>query len=226
MSIKKWNMVILFFFVFIGLLGQMGKSRMKEINISNIEDFLKLDCELNYIYGMNREDEKECYDSFVKYETEYVQSAKNAENVMIGKFTGEISIDGMALGVWVKVEQSLKGISLKEGERIPIYIDYLLSFGEQGKKIYNNTINMMKLGDKYLIFYEPSELNTYQKEKEYRFATEPGYYNLSETTSKPVDVQNMNMNSVSNNEFFASSERIIKRLEKIKKKVISYYLFE
>lgn len=226
MSIKKWNLVILFFFIFIGVLGQMGKSMMKELDVSSIEEFSKLDCKLNYIYGMNQEDEKECYDSFVKYEDEYVQSAKNADNVFVGKFTGEICIDGMALGVWVNVEKSLKGIPLEKGERILIYIDYLLSFDEQGKAIYDNTINMMNLEDKYLIFYEPSELNDYQREKEYRFTTYFGYYNLSETISKPVDIHKMNVNSVSNNEFFASSERIIKQLEKIKKKVIAYYLYE
>lgn len=226
MNVKKWNLIILVFFIFTVVLGQIGKSTIKEMKVSNIEEFLELDCELNYIYGMDQEDEKECYNSFVKYETDYVQNAKNAENVMIGEFTGEISIDGMALGVWVNVEQSLKGIPLKKGEKILLYIDCLLFFDEQGKKIYNNTINMMKLGDKYLIFYEPSELNDYQKEKEYRFTADPGYYNLSETISKPVDTQNMNINSVSNNEFFASSERIIKQLEKIKKKVIAYYLHE
>lgn len=222
----KRNLIIFFFLIFVIVLGQIGKSTINKKEISTIEEFLKLDCELDYIYGMDQEDEKECYNSFVKYETNYIENAKNAENVLIGEFTGEIHVDGKALGVWVNVEQSLKGISFKKGEKIPIYLDYLVSFDEQGKAIYNSTINMMKTGNRYLIFYEPSELNTYQKEKEYRFTADPGYYNLSETISKPVDIQNMNINSVLNNEFFASSERIIKQLEKIKNKVIAYYLHE
>lgn len=224
MQVKKWSLSMSLLIIFTIVLGQVGKSMIKEVDVSNIQEFSKLNCRFDYIYGIDKQDEKVCYNSFKEYEADYIQDAKDAENVMIGTFTGDIDLDGTAMGMWVTVNKCLKGGLLKEGDKIPIYQDCLLSFDEQGNAVYNSTINIMKKGEKYLIFYEPSELNVYQEQKEYRFTTSVNYYKLTETTSIPVDSKKKRLNDVWDNEFFASSDRIIEQLEKIKKEVISYYL--
>lgn len=227
---KNWSRIMIIVIIMVGILGQIGKNLIKDSGASDIktvEEFKELNCRIKYIYGCDKEDEEECYKSFKEYEADYVKEAIEMPNVIIGKATGNLHTEGRSLGQEIYVENSLKGNIIEEGEKAYIYSGYGISVDEKGVLEYNNVINIMEKGEKYLIFLESSDLNKYKTQKEYFISNiNIGYYKLGESNLNPISLKEKEdyMEKVSNREFFASSTRIMEQLEKIKKQVIEYYI--
>ncbi len=197
-----------------------GISSLKTTN-----DAYKINCDVDYIIT-----DKE-YNTFVKYENDYIDSVSNSSIIAVVKPTGNICQYQLNLGQEVIIQKVIKGNG--------IYIDdttYI--YGNKGLSIYTSydkdlnyysIKNLMLPGHEYLVFIDPLEINIYLKKKEYRLVDSFfNYLDLNNESSSAITatLQTLKLSELREFEFFCNSQKTMDILLSIKNKIISKYYKE
>jgi hypothetical protein len=226
---KQWIFSLSFITVCVLVFGLICKANFKDCGISNIKtykDIYSLNCGINYIFGCTKDDEIESYDSFLKYENNYVKSLDKAPIVVIGKPTGNLANNLLSFCQEITIESIIKGDDLQQGKKYFIYNVDGFILNPNNQPIYDGIQNIMNKTSSYLIFLEPSELNKYTKDTYRLYGSYFSYLNISNGKSYPIKtpLEDLKFNDLKDIEFFASSQRILDQIYKIKQRILDKYI--
>lgn len=227
---KRWYGSILVLLILVLVVGQVVKVNFRNCGIATIktyDDIYALDCGMSYIFGESSSDEVSVYNSLVEYEEDYISDSDYAPIIIIGEPTGKYSQDSLSFGQEVLVEAVIKGDGIEEGEKYYMYGTDGFITDENQKVLYSNIKNIMKEGEEYLIFLEPSELNGKVPEKVFFLSgTFFNYLHINYSSDIIIEkeINNLKFNDLKDFEYFTKSKRILDRIYLIKEKIINKYI--
>lgn len=219
---KKWLIGQLLIVFSVMIFGQICKANFTDhglYRMKTFEDGYSLECGVEYI--LNKKD----LDSFVNYQSGYIESVEEYPIVVIGKPTGNIEQALRSFGQEVIVEKVIKGSGIEEKNRYYIYNSYGFKVMSGNRLVYYDTTNVMNPDSYYLIFMKASELNPLTSIDSYSTYNYFPYFNISRDRSFPIegDLNSLKYTDLKESEFFASSQEIIDQIHKIKHKIIEKY---
>ena len=185
------------------------------------EDVYATGCTIDYVFGKNKRDEKSKYRSFRDYEEEYVEEVAASPIILVGKSTGSLIQYGSSLGQEVEVERVYKGDKLLEGKKIMVYQRDGIENRKKGLK-FMGIRNLMQKNSRYAIFLKENPY--YNSIEKAIWNLEDGYFsylNLKDVDKKPIKwTKDTPLSEYSDTEFFATSDRLLKQLKRIKREIL------
>lgn len=224
----KWGKYILVIStIAVLILGQICKLSFKDCGISKIKsysDIVKLNCNVEYIFGEDKEDEETIYNSLKQYENDYISGVQQSDVIIVGVATGKYNQQAGSFCQEVKVVSVIKGDSVSNNELINIYGLDGFEIRDRNKPFYTNSLNIMSENSRYLIFLNNIEVNKYRNEKN-SFLLEGSYFcylNLDKSSDYPIAIEkeHVKFNALKEYEYFTTSDRILKQIQIIKEKII------
>lgn len=231
---KKWALIQVIVVLFVLLYGQICKANFKDMGVSTlqtVEDTYNLkNCGLEFCFGDNpNTDDKESdlYTNLCMYQNDYIMDCERASIVAIGKATGNIKNYSQSFAQEVKITDVLKGTAIEINSNYFIYSNENFTLNKNGQIMYTGLKNIMKKQNEYLLFLEPSELNSIADENFYYLKGGFfSYLNISKNSEllMPNPINMTQYSELKDTEFFCTSKRILDKLNFIKGKIIEKYI--
>lgn len=209
--------------------GMIGKSRYKNIGLSDVETVEEL-LALNYyqagMIGYNRENpqlvEEKTYEGFFENQERYVETVTGAPIVVRAYPTGRISAAGDSVGQEFLVGEVIRGEeAIQAGQKYFVYASG--AFRVEGERIYSEmSVSLMDKEKEYFLFLQPSDLNPYQDEQEFWWYDIPLLSCVClEETIRPFTVSDLErpLAELQEYTFFAYSDRIAEVVGAIRRRL-------
>ncbi len=225
---KRWIIAQVLIVFAVLVFGQFCKANFVDhglYKMKTIDNAYSLECGIEYILGNDDSDEIRSFNNFVENQNMYIESMQNYPIVVIGKPTGNIEQAVRSFGQEIYVEKVLRGSGIEEKSNCYIYNSYGFNINNENKLVYCDWANVMNPESYYLIFMEASELNNLTSKDSYLSIGYFSYLNISKDRFVPIngDTDTLKFWDLRDNEFFASSQRIIDQVQIIKHKIVKKY---
>ena len=228
--IKRNIFVLIGVFLFVTMIGQIGKCHFKNIGLCDINCLEDMDRYSFFFESVDSEEEAIYYE---KYKDKYIKKMGEHQMIYVATPTGNYKM-GTSTGMQeVRVIRVIRGS--KELENNCVWIDGMpgLAYGEEDELYMDMFLNYMQKDNEYLIFcdaYGPINLKGQKNCSKY-YATDSifGYVNITnrENTGKIIDKnQKYTMKELDDYEFFADCKDVLEKKQAIKEELIDIFLKE
>lgn len=218
-----WAGVMLGVFFLALLFGQYQRAHFLDTGLSRMTTYSELEKEEIYIaspLGMVGEDLG--YNSYSKHQDELVSDLMLSSVVAIVEPTGVLEIGKESFGQEFTVKTGIRG-DLSEGDVGKIYTHLGFSTGDRDQILYHGFFNVMKPGEQYLIFMEPTKWNSLSGKKEFNTERIYGYFNVKKDASGQARSQYTRWKDAQDEEFFVTSQRLLDEIYRFKNRMLSEF---